>query len=178
MANNRVCHFEIPGDDPEALTRFYGQLFGWKFHKSPVAAVEYWLCQTGNSGPGIDGAIMKRQHPQHPLTNYVDVADVGVAEHHLVDVVVGDQVLQALLGDDRDPVGIAGAGQGGRVGAVVDVGDLGGGEGDHPGTRVATEGAVEVVEVAAGGPHDEHPSLQARLLASGCRPPRPPACIA
>jgi hypothetical protein len=101
----------------------------------------------------------------------VEVADVGVAEHHLVDVEVGDQVLEALLGEDRDPVGVAGAGQGGRIGAVVDVGDLGRGEGDHPGRRVAAEGAVEVVEVAAGGPHDEHPSLQARLLASGCRPP-------
>ena len=45
----------------------------------------------------------------------VDVADVGVAEHHLVDVLGGDQVLE-LLGDDRDPLGAARPGRPGRCG--------------------------------------------------------------
>ena len=28
MADNRIVHFEIPADQPEALTKFYRELFG------------------------------------------------------------------------------------------------------------------------------------------------------
>ena len=31
---NRVTHFEIYTDDPEAVRPFYQDVFGWKFHKS------------------------------------------------------------------------------------------------------------------------------------------------
>jgi len=78
MANNRVVHFEIPADQPEALTRFYSDLFGWKFQKASLPGPEYWLCETG-SGPGIDGAVMQRQHPQQPWMNYVDVPSIDAA---------------------------------------------------------------------------------------------------
>jgi predicted enzyme related to lactoylglutathione lyase len=40
---------------------------------------EYWLCDTGTEGPGINGAVMQRQHPQQPWTNYVDVPSVDAA---------------------------------------------------------------------------------------------------
>jgi uncharacterized protein len=76
MANNRIVHFEIPAAQPEALTKFYGELFGWTFHKAPMPGPEYWLCQTGTEAPGIDGAIMERQSPQQPWMNYVDVASI------------------------------------------------------------------------------------------------------
>jgi predicted enzyme related to lactoylglutathione lyase len=76
MAHNRIVHFEIPADQPEALTRFYGSLFGWKFQKAPMPGLEYWLCETGTEGPGIDGAIGQRQSPQQPWMNYVDVASI------------------------------------------------------------------------------------------------------
>lgn len=36
MANNRVVHFEIPANQPEALTKFYSALFGWKFEKAAL----------------------------------------------------------------------------------------------------------------------------------------------
>ncbi|MGQ0627913.1 MAG: VOC family protein [Phycisphaerales bacterium] len=78
MAGNRVVHFEIPANEPEALTRFYGTLFGWSFQKAPFPGPEYWLCDTG-TGVGINGAIMKRQHPQHPWMNYVSVEDIDAA---------------------------------------------------------------------------------------------------
>jgi predicted enzyme related to lactoylglutathione lyase len=61
MANNRVVHFEIPANQPEALTRFYGELFGWKFQKASIPGPEYWLCDTGLEGPGING-VMQRQN--------------------------------------------------------------------------------------------------------------------
>jgi hypothetical protein len=76
MANNRIVHFEIPANAPEPLTRFYSDLFGWKFQKAPMPGPEYWLCETGSDGPGINGAVMQRQHPQQPWMNYVDVASI------------------------------------------------------------------------------------------------------
>ena len=69
---HRIVHFEIPADDPEKLTRFYAELFGWKVEKYPMPGWDYWGCKTGE-GPGINGAIMKRMSPQHCITNYVNV---------------------------------------------------------------------------------------------------------
>jgi len=79
MANNRIVHFEIPANQPEALTKFYSGLFGWKFHKAPMPGPEYWLCETGTDGPGINGAVMQRQNPKQPWMNYVDVASIDTA---------------------------------------------------------------------------------------------------
>ena len=76
MSNNRVVHFEIPADRPEELTKFYSEIFGWTFEKAPMPGPEYWLCKTGTEGPGINGGLMQRQHPQHPITNYVDVPNI------------------------------------------------------------------------------------------------------
>jgi predicted enzyme related to lactoylglutathione lyase len=76
---NRIVHFEIPADQPEKLTRFYSDLFGWKFEKAQMPGPEYWLCDTGSDGPGINGAVMQRQSPQQPWMNYVDVANIDAA---------------------------------------------------------------------------------------------------
>jgi predicted enzyme related to lactoylglutathione lyase len=76
MRNNRVVHFEIPANQPEALTKFYNELFGWKFQKASLPGPEYWLCETGSDGLGINGAVMKRQDPRQPWMNYVDVANI------------------------------------------------------------------------------------------------------
>ena len=79
MANNRIVHFEIPANEPKALTRFYGDLFGWKFQQAPIPGVEYWLCETGSEGPGINGAVMQRQNADQPWMSYVDVASIDQA---------------------------------------------------------------------------------------------------
>lgn len=79
MASNRIVHFEIPAKEPAALTKFYSDLFGWKFQKAPLPGPEYWLCDTGSDGPGINGAVMQRQHAQQPWMNYVDVASIDEA---------------------------------------------------------------------------------------------------
>ena len=108
MANNRVVHFEIPANEPEALTKFYTDLFGWKFHKAPVPGPEYWLCETGSGEPGIDGAVMARQHPQQGLTNYVDVADIDATLAHATK-------LGAQIALPRTPIPGVGA-----VAAIID----------------------------------------------------------
>src|SRR2546430_178626 len=78
MASKRIVHFEIPATDPEALTKFYTTLFGWKVEKAPLPGWDYWVCRTGD-GPGIDGAIMKRVDPGQSVTNYLNVADITPA---------------------------------------------------------------------------------------------------
>jgi predicted enzyme related to lactoylglutathione lyase len=72
MASNRFVHFEIPANDPEGLTKFYGTLFGWKVEKAPLPGWDYWVCRTGD-GPGIDGGITKRMDPKQTVTNFVSV---------------------------------------------------------------------------------------------------------
>jgi predicted enzyme related to lactoylglutathione lyase len=81
MANNRIVHFEIPANEPQALTKFYTEMFGWSFQKAPVPGPEYWLCKTGDGSPGIDGAVMQRQNAGQPWMNYVEVesADASLA---------------------------------------------------------------------------------------------------
>jgi uncharacterized protein len=76
MASNRVVHFEIPADQPEALTKFYHEVFGWEFRKAPIPGPEYWLADTGTDGPGINGAVMQRQDPQQPWMNYVQIPSI------------------------------------------------------------------------------------------------------
>jgi len=49
-----VVHFEVQGDDREALTRFYGQAFGWK--TTDVQDMNYTMVETEGDG-GINGGI-------------------------------------------------------------------------------------------------------------------------
>lgn len=79
MAKNRITHFEIPADRPEMLSGFYGDLFGWKFKKLPVPGLDFWLCDADTEGPGISTSVMKRQTPQQPLMNYVEVESVDAS---------------------------------------------------------------------------------------------------
>ena len=37
---NRIVHFEIPATQSEALTKFYGELFGWTFQKASFPGPE------------------------------------------------------------------------------------------------------------------------------------------
>jgi predicted enzyme related to lactoylglutathione lyase len=79
MASNRVVHFDIPANQPEALMKFYGDLFGWTFRKAPIPGPGYWLCDTGSDGPGINGAVTQRQNAQQPWMNYVSVPSIDAA---------------------------------------------------------------------------------------------------
>src|SRR3990172_8854724 len=108
MANNRIVHFEIPANQPEALTKFYSDLFGWKFEKAPIPEVEYWLCDTGSEGTGINGAVMQRQNAQQPWMNYVNVANIDAAIEKAVQ-------LGAKVALPKMPVGEVGA-----VAAIMD----------------------------------------------------------
>ncbi|MDZ4745204.1 MAG: VOC family protein [bacterium] len=75
---SRVVHFEIPSDDPKRLKEFFTNTFGWSFEE--YGDENYQFASTGEkSGLGIDGAIMKRNHPQQPVVNTIGVASVDDA---------------------------------------------------------------------------------------------------
>ena len=73
-AANIVC-FEIPADDPERAKKFYSKLFGWKMNPLPQMA-DYWHIATGGPDDSPDGGLMKRMHPTHTITNYVNLPSV------------------------------------------------------------------------------------------------------
>ena len=76
--SNRVTHFEIPSDNPEASVAFFEKAFGWNFHQ--FGSEPYWLATTGNEkSPGINGAIMKKVDPRQPLINSISVDDLEKA---------------------------------------------------------------------------------------------------
>jgi uncharacterized protein len=65
---NRVTHFEIYTDDPEAVQPFYKNVFGWNFRKFD-GPIEYWLVTTGSDKePGINGGITRPREGQNSGT--------------------------------------------------------------------------------------------------------------
>lgn len=75
---SRVVHFEIPAEDPERTARFYSNAFGWKIQKWN-GPQEYWLVDTGDGEPGINGGIMRRTPPFDRVVNTVNVDNIDAA---------------------------------------------------------------------------------------------------
>jgi len=82
MVDHTIVHFEIPADDVQKLRKFYSELFGWKIEKMP-GPTEYWTIETvpvNEKGmpirPGVNGGMMKRQHPEHKPVDYISVESV------------------------------------------------------------------------------------------------------
>jgi hypothetical protein len=82
-----VVHFEIIGNDPVGLRRYYGDLFGWEFAKGgPVSAA---VSEQGNygfvdrivtdDGGGIPGGIGGGPGYDGRVIFYVGVPDVEAA---------------------------------------------------------------------------------------------------
>lgn len=81
----RVVHFEIPADDPERAVGFYEKVFGWKFNKWD-GPMDYWLIETGDeNAPGINGGLLKREHPGQGLSNVVDVASADTFAQKVIE---------------------------------------------------------------------------------------------
>lgn len=71
----RVVHFELPADDPERAVRFYSDVFGWHIQKYE-GTEDYWLVETGEGEPGINGGIMRREPGRMTTTNTLGVSSV------------------------------------------------------------------------------------------------------
>ena len=78
-SKNRIVPFEIPVNDPRALTKVLHRTLWLEIPASTYPRREYWLCETGSDGPGINGAAMQRHNAGEPVTNCVDVASIDAA---------------------------------------------------------------------------------------------------
>jgi uncharacterized protein len=77
---SRPTHFEIPVDDPDRAEKFYTTVFGWTIQRYPDAPQYYGLAGTGDSTPGIDGALYQRgQNTEVILTMSVDSIEDSTA---------------------------------------------------------------------------------------------------
>src|SRR5437899_7607992 len=57
---DRPTHFEVPVDDPDRAEKFYADVFGWTFDRYPGAPNYYGMATTGDSNPGVNGALFQR----------------------------------------------------------------------------------------------------------------------
>ena len=72
---NPVVQWQIVAKDPEALTRFYGSLFGWTIHTNN--ALGYREVDT-QSPKGINGGVWPSPPEGHNLVQlFVEVDDVA-----------------------------------------------------------------------------------------------------
>lgn len=77
---SRPTHFEVPVDDPDRAEKFYAEVFGWKFDRYPGAPQYYGMANTGESNPGINGALFQRSEGSTTsLTMSVDSIEDAVA---------------------------------------------------------------------------------------------------
>ncbi len=91
---SRVAHFEIPSDNPERTAQFYTSAFGWSIQKWD-GPQEYWLVDTGEGQPGINGGIMRRGGPFDRVINTVNVDDVDASTRRVQELggsLVGDKI--------------------------------------------------------------------------------------
>ena len=74
-----IVHFEIPANNPEKLSEFYKNLFGWKFEKMSMGDMgDYWMISTkaGQDSAGVNGGMTKKMDPNQRPVNYVSVESV------------------------------------------------------------------------------------------------------
>jgi len=67
--DHKLCHFEIPAEDPEKVADFYKKIFNWKIEKSPGMESDYWFVEA----EGVGGGIFKKTREEMVPINYVDV---------------------------------------------------------------------------------------------------------
>jgi predicted enzyme related to lactoylglutathione lyase len=70
-----VVWFEVTGHDPEGTAKFYGELFGWKVHRSEGGDFVYGEIHD-EGGHGISGGIGGTPDRQPHVNLYADVDDV------------------------------------------------------------------------------------------------------
>ncbi len=96
----RIIHFEIPAEDPEKVSKFYTDSFGWEIKKWE-GPMDYWLVMTGEKDkPGIDGGIYRKNGESKEVVNTLDVPNIE--EYAGIVKTNGGEV----LGDVQDIPGV------------------------------------------------------------------------
>ncbi len=81
MVTKTIVHFEIPANDVEGLSKFYSDVFGWKFEKTPpMGGMEYWMISTGPRNRSVGGGMCKKTGvPNEGPRNYIAVDEIDRA---------------------------------------------------------------------------------------------------
>jgi len=79
MVVKTIVHFEIPANDVENLSKFYADVFGWKFDKQQMSDMEYWTITTGPRGKAVFGGMYKRTGATDTPRNYIAVDKIDKA---------------------------------------------------------------------------------------------------
>jgi uncharacterized protein len=74
---NAPSYFEIQADDTNRASRFYQQLFGWKFQQIPGLPVEYWRIETEGPRGGLLKRPAKTPPPEHGTNAFVCSMEVA-----------------------------------------------------------------------------------------------------
>ncbi len=74
---NRIVHFEIPVTNAERMSKFYGDLFGWKFDKQSMPGMDYWMIETTGKGQtDLGGGMYVKQNDTEKPRFYVNVENI------------------------------------------------------------------------------------------------------
>jgi len=86
VLDRTIVHFEIPANNPEKLSEFYKNLFGWKIEKMSMGDMDYWMIETragtaqnmekAQTTAGTNGGMMKKMDATQRPVNYVMVESV------------------------------------------------------------------------------------------------------
>ena len=79
MVTKTVVHFEIPAQDVEKLSKFYSDVFGWKFQKQPMGEMDYWMIATGPRRRSVAGGMYKKRMDMETSRNYIAVDKIDSA---------------------------------------------------------------------------------------------------
>lgn len=79
MSISTIVHFEIPAADPDRLSRFYSEVFGWAFTKVDMPDMDYRLISTGPQGKSVGGGMYRRMGPDDRPRNFVSVDHIDDA---------------------------------------------------------------------------------------------------
>ena len=80
---SKIVHFEIPVSDSEKMSRFYSELFGWKFEKQNMPGMDYWLIRTTESPNDLGGGMYHKMDENDKPRFYVQVEDVDAHTERL-----------------------------------------------------------------------------------------------
>ena len=120
---DRVCHFEIPFDDVERASKFYGGVFGWQIMQAPGGMPYHFAITTEldqqmmpKQAGGINGGMYQRCREAPVAASPVIVIEVDSCEQRIADVVaaggthimgphpVGDMGIYAQVKDTEDNI--------------------------------------------------------------------------
>jgi hypothetical protein len=84
------------------------------------------------------------------------VRDIAIGKDNFVDAVLGNELLQVFLFENRDASRVQFASKLGRIAAIRDIGDLGCRKSNHRKGWVVAKYNVKVMEITARSTHDDN----------------------